>query len=715
MITGIVIDNIGIFEKLITDGYKLEDKHIITTDIRIIAKIENSNSLLVNLWNYIEDDFLRKSEVECLKLLDSLASTFEKELNLLGVSLFDVTKAHILEFLRVTIFTQKVLMNVFENYSFNEIYFPNKEYSKHSIDSFRNSDVLSSVLKYYCDLKMIKAKYYNAEFKINGTRIENICAYKEFDNLIDENQKLLFLLKENYENDEGMVQYFNSKKYIEFNVIWNVPNKTKNLSSRLNNVLFFNDFSFQTKEEYNNIKELSGKKNVIEQFLCRRGMKEYDFIFKNKYFKPELEHRFLDFRTYIKDLFAINRICDFLNPYCIYFGGSTDLSTRAQIVFAKNRGIKTFCTIHGGLTQKWGYHLRKFTVDNYFVNGENNKVNLIAIGQPEHTIKVVGSLNSEELQEKIKTDKKENHVFTVSIFTSDGYGFGASLLNENCLLESFKSLLELIKKNSNIRFIIRPHPRYDYDLINLTEINGNIRNLRVCKYEKLEEVIEETDIAILYNVVSNVALELSTAGKPIVYLKDSYIKDELYDDESLIDLYTVESVLELEKSLLNYIYNEEFKTQLEKNRKDFLRMNLEADDKSVYSKIENILEEQIPKNKAKIKYNNTYYNIILSIRYNVLNQLYNQTLLKDLNLKEFGNDSYILEWLYRLCDQWCIYYGKEDNRYKYFINYIFKNYKYFKFGFFTVLQYSIYSYMRDIYLRYNLNNNSIIRKLIRRK
>ena len=134
----------------------------------------------------------------------------------------------------------------------------------------------------------------------------------------------------------------------------------------------------------------------------RKTNSEYVEIFNNKYLDFQFRDYYKRLKNYVKDLSTFDRIYDFIKPDIVHFSNTWDMSVRCMIKRAMDLGCETYGTIHGGIVDNAGYLTRKFEIDNYLVWGSDNFEGLVKAGQNPESVKIVGSMQMESWNNKIK-------------------------------------------------------------------------------------------------------------------------------------------------------------------------------------------------------------------------------------------------------------------------------------------------------------------------
>jgi len=731
----IIVNNLFEFEGLIKNGINFKGKKIISTNIDLSNKYKKQYDI-VNLWKYLDDEIINKSEIITRKISEEFILPSECEIKYKDVNVFDISKIYLRYFYKSIFHTEYALDKLINEFNVDRIEIKLEKSFPLNVTNYDNCSILDGVSEYYFRNKGVKVSNFNfLEEKIytmpKGFDFEPTEYLFDANELKKNDCKVLFILSENFEWDFDLVKFLQSKHKNIHTVIRSPHRVTKQIQS-YNTPVYFSDYDFNTDDLRNEFFAV----DTAEKWFFERNFPlthKYPLIFNNEY----LDFQFKDFfgrqKSFLKDLHTFNRINDFVKPEKIYFSNSWDLSVRCMVKSAKDNGVETYATIHGGVVDDAGYLTRKFEVDNYLVWGKDNADGLAKYGQKSGSIKIVGSMQMDFWNKKLntvnnentekseydniynfnfkRTDKKEKPVIT--FFTSIGGGFSGHSINEYYQEESLKKIIDLAVNNPGINFKIKPHIIFDYFDFWM-EMKANLpANLEVMKETDLMKACFEMDLGVLLNTISNVAYEISLAGKPVVFFKDAVFNCECA--ESTLErggILTVKSFEDFEKTITEYFINKNVRRDLEKRRVNFLNHALASQDFSVKERIEKLMMND---NHTKVlkKPELDVYKIINWVQKSIKES-------KTLNFPELDKKEHLptgkemLAWVYNLTDNWCRYYKKNSDLSKHFNKLVLKIPKELGIDSKTKFKNNIYAKSRDLYLKYNLNENEKVRKLVKK-
>lgn len=731
----LVLNNHIEYNKLKESGFDFDGYTLLSTSIELILICKKNNLDFINPWEFLDNETVSISEEKTIEHTLNFKSFLGFDVDFLGIDIIEITKIFFRYSVKAYFHTIYVLDKIFSKYRIGSINFVKNYKTPFNVAFFDRSSLFSEMVRNYSLSKKITIKsldydfsedsnYTNPCLKVNPAEFGYLT---EGESISGKKYKSIFILSENFEWDFDLVRYI--EKNTEDNlVIWRSPNRGSFISNDKFN-LFFDDFKFSNESLINFTKRID---SYIINFS--RNVEEDNSDSEEILMKKSLTVQIKDYleriKSYASDILAIDRIITTFSPLKIYFSNSWDMSVRCMVKRAMNFGCETYCSIHGGVVDNSGYLTRAFEVDNYLVWGKDNFEGLVKAGQSPESIKIVGSMQMDFWKDRFKEYNTKNssdnnteysgyynfdssninadEKFTVTFFTSAGGGFTGHSIQEYYHLNSLEKIKALSKKHPDILFKIKPHVIYDYRDF-WAEFKKNLpNNLEVINEKDLLKACIELNFGVLLNTISNVAYEISLAGKPIIFLKNACFNVEFA--ESGIErggILCINSVDEFETYLLNYLKSDEMKSDLQKRRKQFLEFNLIDDGKSTKERIMELINKTASK---KIHSENSKDENILSIIEWVRKSVHQDIILKfpEIKYNDFlPKGNYFKSRLYSLAEGWCRYYDKTDKLNLYYTKLLFAVPPQFKISLINKVRSSVYSKTRDIYLKYNFDKRKI--------
>jgi len=388
----IVVNNNYTYNKL--SKQLLSGNKIITTNITLSRQLKVMGEEHINLWRYLTDDIIQKSEILTIENINKLNSFDTSEINYEGVSVFEITKIFLRYFYKAYFHTIFALEKFLFEETVGKIYINAIKGVPLNVSNFDSSNLLDSLSEFYFRNNRIDINYYktnNSNYFTNFYPKSLEKNYSEFDfneANREKKTKTLFLLSENFEWDFDVIRHF--KKSVNMNsiVVWRIPFLEKS-TNKNKHPLVFHHFEYLDDDIIDYYDKIDNIKNIfLNEFILT-------LFGKYKYYDC-LNFQFVDFFDKIKkiilDLKTFDRIVNFVHPQKIYFSNSWDMSVRCMIKRAMDLGCETYVSIHGGVVDNSGYTTRTLNVDNYLVWGKDNYEGLLIAGQKPDTIKMVGSM-----------------------------------------------------------------------------------------------------------------------------------------------------------------------------------------------------------------------------------------------------------------------------------------------------------------------------------
>ena len=742
----IIINNIKEYEQLVKEGYDFTGLTIVTTNIDLYFRHKDEIEV-INLWKYLDDDIIFNSEKKACDILKQFKLDKEYSVNFGKTDVFEITKVFLKPFFKSIYNTVSCLNKLLQEFDVGKV-IVNEEISIPMQVFFDDNHVLNAVCKDHFSKNNITVESYrlskvSLKPVLKTYNLDTSQYLFDLEKLTKQNnkQKILVLLSENFEWDFDLTRHLQSK-YENIFVILRTPKRNAEKCNKTKIPVFFDDFSMQTDKLQKSIESID---KSLDYFIKFKDVRYSDFpeVFSNNYLNFQFNDFFEREKTYLKVLHTFQNVYDFVKPQKIYFSNSWDLGVRCMAKTAVDSGCSTFLSIHGGVVDNSGYESRVFETSNYFVWGTDNLIGLKEAGQNADSIFITGSMQMDYWNGKI-TEYKKNGLLNdtteydniynfklkkedkhnkpvITFFTSAGGGFASHNTNEFKHLESIKKVINLANKRVDLEFRIKPHVLFDYhDFWNKMK-NEFPDNLKIIEENNLLLACDEMDLGVLLNVISNVAYEISLTGKPLIYLKDAVF--DVKCSESTIErsgILCLNSYAEFESYIEKYFGinkstepDSELAADLEDRRKRFLDYSLADFSKPVIERIEEIIMKDENGNRHKDELEFDVYTIIEWVsNFIKTNNLKPFPEIKDFNRIPKGED--FINWVYKLTENWCRYFLKEKEMRKYFEKIISKLPAETGVGSKLKIKRKMYAKTRDLYLKYGLNENEKVRRIVKK-
>jgi hypothetical protein len=738
-IQAVIVGNLEDYAALQQSGFDFRAKMIITTSTELIQKLTREGHDVINLWKYLDDEAVELSEQETVWLTNEFCIAQESP-EFLKVPYFETTKVYMRYFFKAVYHTIYVLKRLLGEYEISEITVRAKKTAPLNVAFYEKSHILDGVAEYIAVRNNIPVTYFDVT-PVAATQQPHALQFDPADfpfvmpDAKSDSQKptVLFVLSQNFEGDFDLVRYLQKSGKLNIVIVWRLePMQTRNTPGEKNTPLFFSDFAFDDDL----LKAEKAKINSLrEQFFKSDAFKNTkpEEIFKNEHLTFQFQDLFKRLEVYVADVRTFDRVFKFIQPDAVYFSNSWDMSVRCMICRAQELGAETFVTQHGGVADTAGYITRQLKVDNYVVWGRDNTEGLIAAGQEPETIQPVGSIQMDFWKQKVdsffgseKSSEHEEYAsffddnfkeiaqdrpFTVTYFTSAGGGFSGHSIHEFHHLDTLRDITLLANRFPHIQFRIKPHVLFDYDEFWKQYASEEIpKNIEIIPKRDLLKACLETDIAVLVNTISNVAYEISIAGKPVVFLKEGCFKVEC--GLSTLErggILCLDSVAEFEQFLKEYGSNPDLKLELEERRRQFLKHALEPLTESVFKRIEGLFLK-VKKREISAR-NSDIYSVIHWVERSFLKEPVRFPEISHPQSLPSGGE--LLAWLYRITSQRAYLYDNMDPA-SVFLGILRQVPASYGISTMEKAKRTIYAIARKYYLHFNLNENRLVRSILQK-
>jgi glycosyltransferase involved in cell wall biosynthesis len=186
---------------------------------------------------------------------------------------------------------------------------------------------------------------------------------------------------------------------------------------------------------------------------------------------------------------------------------------------------------------------------------------------PDSQILTTGSPRHDEFFNN-KSSKKNNSVVLATASTFPKYKASGNNIRSYDKLETIiKNVLDVVKKHSDKKLIIKLHPRTDYDDI-ASYIRKINKDIPIYKDQKSLDVIKNCDVLISTNF-STILLEGMILGKPTIMISDIDFQNESIVKKNATVFVT--KIEDVEDALNKILSDESFREKLIKNGDDYIK------------------------------------------------------------------------------------------------------------------------------------------------
>lgn len=297
------------------------------------------------------------------------------------------------------------------------------------------------------------------------------------------------------------------------------------------------------------------------QFFQHSGLlqEKYPDIFKNHFLDFQFQFFFNSLKNNARTIEAMHLCNDSFQPDLILAGGSSSLGgVRAGVETFNHLNIPTLGVMHGGLW--FDYHLKRFAypVKFFAVRGEKYIDKIAKITPHEIEVTSVGDLREHMQEQQVSSQTSqaidslfpsEDNRSTVLLVTSSFMvGFSEIVSDPSKNLKTWDALIKLAESRQDLRFLLKPHPGYDFFQFYDRICSPNSKIELLDKLIPVTEILKKVDSVVCVNIFSSTMLEAAHMGKPFVYLRDACYKNSPLHMEEIVEVpdFLVEEVENLE-------------------------------------------------------------------------------------------------------------------------------------------------------------------------
>ncbi len=274
----------------------------------------------------------------------------------------------------------------------------------------------------------------------------------------------------------------------------------------------------------------------------------YPEIFANSYLRFQFERIFAEMRKAVRLGLSFASLLDILQPSLIIFGHEAFAIERALVQIARCNKIPTVGLLHGGLQPKYGRLGVVGDADHIMVWGPNDVRELKWAGIGEERLNQVGSLRFDRLYRFATTGSKNDNIQSHKIQIKQRLRLSIHhpvilLLTAPTNVElsqpaadpaghrkTWYELVALANRRSDLTFVIKPHPAYDFIDFYRYLCDHGPRNLILLKPLNLEVAVQASDVAVLINYCSTAAMEAMLLNVPVVFVRTAIYTTEMHKD-----------------------------------------------------------------------------------------------------------------------------------------------------------------------------------------
>jgi hypothetical protein len=274
---------------------------------------------------------------------------------------------------------------------------------------------------------------------------------------------------------------------------------------------------------------------------------DYPEIFANRHLSFQFERIKQEIETALEYGNLFESMLAVLKPSLVIFAADAFVVERTLVRLAQKKNIPTVGLLHGGSGFKLSFKYITGDADYIFVWNELQRASLVEAGVDGSRLKSLGCLRYEDAYFKYCNNRKKNSLVTKNlskvrlglipdkpliVFLSTAFndGPGNSLANPRMHRFALREFLSLVKSRSDLQFMIKTHPSYDYYQIYLQMCDESLPNLVINQEANLSEILNATDICFTFNYSTTAALEAMLNFVPVVFFDNATYPVDTYQD-----------------------------------------------------------------------------------------------------------------------------------------------------------------------------------------
>jgi hypothetical protein len=336
-------------------------------------------------------------------------------------------------------------------------------------------------------------------------------------------------------------------------------------------------------DDLKNISILANGRNsfsTLQTYLPSAQKYNGDFpeIFGNKFLNFQFEGIFDEITTASTLAKPFSAFLDTLRPAVVIFGHEAFTIESVLVEISKKKQIPTVSLFHGGFGPKFCFNGLVGKSDKIIVWNHWDKDILQSYGVDSNRINIIGSIRYEQkyISENINNsaldfNNKNNKIkslgldpdapVVVLLTAAINCGFAAPISNPRQHRNALKDIISFIKRRTDLQFVIKPHPSFDYYDLYRNLISEELPNLYFFEDLTFDDVIGISSFSILINYFTTAALESLINNTPVIFYQNavyplpdwecSHVDLGIIDVRSITDLES--SIDDLNKSITRRI------------------------------------------------------------------------------------------------------------------------------------------------------------------
>ncbi len=322
-------------------------------------------------------------------------------------------------------------------------------------------------------------------------------------------------------------------------------------------------------------------------------------IYGNPYLAFQFARTFAEMRTAARLGLIFNRLLNAFEPSLFLLGHDAFAIERTLVAVAKQSGIPTAALVHGGLQPHFGRLGVVGDADKVMVWGQEDYQALTRTGVNLARICVVGSVRFDEsyyahslscskaplpgTRASTGSTGRPQIVFLTAPTNVDIAQASASPRQH---LATWHEIVSMVQHRQDWNFLIRAHPAYDFVDLYRQLCRKSPANLALSRDDGIEEVLQESHVAVLVNYCTTAALEATLAGIPVVFLRSATYDTVMREDSlGFHGALKVRSVVDLERTIDHLLTDQTYREQALDEARLMLKRVLGSPDRNALPKL----------------------------------------------------------------------------------------------------------------------------------
>jgi hypothetical protein len=484
----------------------------LTDSLILCEKLNKLKIKYINMWDYLTPDVILKNRIKANNIAKNFIDKKQKKQQLL------LQGEAICPF-EICLNTIYIFENILSKFNISNVsFFKNKKIPMirtgppPGVDS--SESLSKSILSYIADKKNIQKNeiaFYNPRtFKINL----NIVEY------VKSKYYTIPLLK--FSQKKNLIVLYQTGMHTE-----EVNFLSKYISKELNlKVIILSEHVLEVLKELSFFKEKEHVEKLIISNILKKKIPE---IFDNKYLNFQFEAFEREYFNSVENSNIFEEVIKILNPNSLILGHDSFAKERAIIDVSKKINLRTISFIHGGISFKYT-QFNNYGDSHMFALW--NSIDLewfLSFGIPKEKLMMLGSVRYENSFKDHLITSKKNFSITkknrIVILTANAsLGFSYICANPKSHLESLKEFISIAKNRTDIEFVFKLHPAYDYYGLYEFFLDPTIKNIYISHDKDLDKLLIGADGVVLMNYPSTGIISALLNFKAVIYYDKDVLK-----------------------------------------------------------------------------------------------------------------------------------------------------------------------------------------------